>query len=174
MRSKVIQLYKHIYPVSNSFQSIFVIRKWKSLVMSDSLWPHGLYSPWNSSGQNTGAGRLSLLQGIFCNPEIEPRSPALQMDPLPIEPPGKPKNTGVDSLSLLPWIFPNQESNRGLLHCRWFLHQLSYQGSPILLQGMSRILCAVTVGPCWFFILNIAVCTWYTFKEQKYRAKISV
>ena len=35
--------------------------------MSDSLWPHGLYSPWNSPGQNTGVGslRLSLLQGIF-------------------------------------------------------------------------------------------------------------
>ena len=27
--------------------------------------PHGLYSPWNSSGQNTGVGSLSLLQGIF-------------------------------------------------------------------------------------------------------------
>ena len=34
-------------------------------VVSDSLWPHGLYSPWNSLGQNTGAGSLSLLQGIF-------------------------------------------------------------------------------------------------------------
>ena len=33
--------------------------------MSDSLRPHGLYSPWNSSGQNTGVGSLSLLQGIF-------------------------------------------------------------------------------------------------------------
>ena len=33
--------------------------------MSDSLWPHGLYSPWNSPGQNTGVGSLSLLQGIF-------------------------------------------------------------------------------------------------------------
>ena len=31
-------------------------------VMSDSLW---LYSPWNSPGQNTGVGSLSLLQGIF-------------------------------------------------------------------------------------------------------------
>ena len=29
------------------------------------LWPHGLYSSWNSSGQNTGVGSLSLLQGIF-------------------------------------------------------------------------------------------------------------
>ena len=34
-------------------------------VLSDSLWPHGLYSPWNSPGQNTGVGGLSLLQGIF-------------------------------------------------------------------------------------------------------------
>ena len=33
--------------------------------MSDSLWPHGLYSPWNSLGLNTGVGSLSLLQGIF-------------------------------------------------------------------------------------------------------------
>ena len=34
-------------------------------VMSDSLWPHGLHSPWNPPVQNTGVGRLSLLQGIF-------------------------------------------------------------------------------------------------------------
>ena len=33
--------------------------------MSDSLQPHGLYSPWNSPGQNTGVGSLSLLQGVF-------------------------------------------------------------------------------------------------------------
>ena len=32
--------------------------------MSDSLQPHGLYSPWNSPGQNTGMGSFSLLQGI--------------------------------------------------------------------------------------------------------------
>ena len=33
-------------------------------VMSNSLPPHGLYSQWNSPGQNTGVGSLSLLQGI--------------------------------------------------------------------------------------------------------------
>ena len=39
---------------------------WKSLsVLSDSLWPHGLCSPWNSLGQNTGVGSCFLLQGIF-------------------------------------------------------------------------------------------------------------
>ena len=35
--------------------------------MSDSLQPHGLYSPWNSPGHNTGVGSLSFLQGIFPN-----------------------------------------------------------------------------------------------------------
>ena len=33
--------------------------------MSETLWSHGLYSPWNSPGQNTGVGSLSLFQGIF-------------------------------------------------------------------------------------------------------------
>ena len=49
---------------------------------------------------------------------------------LPPEPQGKPKNTGVGSLSLLQWIFPTQESNWDLLHYRQILYQLSYQGSP--------------------------------------------
>ena len=61
-------------------------------VMSDSLWTHGLYRPWNFPGRNTGVGSLFLLQGII----------------------------------------PTQESNWGLLYCRWILYQLSYQGSPIL------------------------------------------
>ena len=34
-------------------------------VVSNSLRPHRLYCPWNSPGQNTGVGSLSLLQGIF-------------------------------------------------------------------------------------------------------------
>ena len=62
-------------------------------------------------------------------PRDEPRSPALQADSLPAEPPGKPQNTGVGSLSLLQWIFPTQESNCGLLHYRCVLYQLGYQGS---------------------------------------------
>ena len=55
-------------------------------VVSDSLWPHGLYSPRNFPGLNTGVGSLSLLQRIF----------------------------------------PTQELNPGLPHCRWILY---YQGS---------------------------------------------
>ena len=55
-------------------------------VVSGSLRPHGLYSPWDSAGQNTGARSLSLPQGIF----------------------------------------PTQESNPHLLHCRRILCQLSH------------------------------------------------
>ena len=77
-------------------------------------------------GQSTGVGSLSLLQGIF-NPGIKLGSPALQVDSLPAEPQGLPKNTGVGSLSLLQQIFPAQESNQGLLHCRQILYRLSYE-----------------------------------------------
>ena len=34
-------------------------------VVSNSLGPHGLHSPGNPPGQNTGVGSLFLLQGIF-------------------------------------------------------------------------------------------------------------
>ena len=52
---------------SLSFFSPISSLKWSEShsVMSDSLWPHGLYSPWNSPGWNTAACSLSLLQGIF-------------------------------------------------------------------------------------------------------------
>ena len=48
------------------------------------------------------------------NPGIESRSSAMQANSLPAEPQGKPKNTGVGSLSLLQQIFPNQELNQGV------------------------------------------------------------
>ena len=59
-------------------------------VVFDSLRPHGLYSPWNSLGQNIGVGNISLLQEIF----------------------------------------PTQELNPGLPHCRRILYRLSHKGSP--------------------------------------------
>ena len=44
-------------------------------VVSDSLQPHGLYSPWNSPGQNTEEGSLSLLQGISPTQGLNPGLP---------------------------------------------------------------------------------------------------
>ena len=101
-----------------------------SWVPSDSLQPRGLFSPWTSPGQNTGVDSLYCSSGDLPNPGIEHSSPTLQADSLSAEPQGKPKNTGADSLSLFQQTFLTQESNQGLLHCRWILYELSYQGSP--------------------------------------------
>ena len=43
--------------------------------VSDSLWPHGLCSSWNSPGQNTGVGSLFLLQGVFAAQGSNPGLP---------------------------------------------------------------------------------------------------
>ena len=57
----------------------------------------------------SGGGGLhfcSARTGDLPNPGVEPRSPALQVDSFPVEPPGKLKNTaGVGSISLLQQIF---------------------------------------------------------------------
>ena len=71
------------------------------------------------------------------NPGIKPRSSALQADSLPAKPQGKPKNTGVGSLSLLQGIFPTQGSNPSLPHCRQILYQLSHKGSPRILEWVA-------------------------------------
>ena len=78
-------------------------------------------------------------------------SPALQVDSLPAEPQGKPKNTGVGSLVLLQGIFPTEKSNQGLLHCRQILYQLSNQGIPTYQNTGSivvvhRLSCSMTSG----------------------------
>ena len=44
-------------------------------VLSNSLQSHGLYSPWNFPGQNTGVGSHSLLQGIFPTQGLNPGVP---------------------------------------------------------------------------------------------------
>ena len=80
----------------------------------------------------------------------------MQADSLPAELQGKPRNTGVGSRSLLQWIFPIHESNRGLLHCRWILYQLSYQGALCNVTGIQQreYICKQT-----FFILkNLFLC----------------
>ena len=98
--------------------------KWRKVkvysVASDSLWPHGLYSPWNSPGQNTGVGSLSLLQGIFPTQGSNPGLPHCRQILY---------HTGVGSLSLLQQIFPTQELNWSLQQCLQILYQLSYEGN---------------------------------------------
>ena len=89
------------------------------------LWPTRLLCPWGFSRQEYWSGLPCPPPWDLPNPGIALRTPALQVDSLPPEPSGKPKNTGVGSLSLLQGIFLTQESNQGLLHCRWILYQLN-------------------------------------------------
>ena len=86
--------------------ALFFFFEWKAVslseshsVVSDSLPLHGLYSPWNSPGQNTGVRCRSLLQGIFPSqgsnsgfPRSENKNPHKEVDSLPTEPPRRPCN----------------------------------------------------------------------------------
>ena len=105
-------------------------------VVSSYLRPRGLQPtrlcPRGFSRQEYWSGSPCPSPGNLPKPGIEPRSPTLQADSLLSELPGKPKNAGVGSLSLLQGIFLTQESNQGPLHCRQILYQLSYQRSPEL------------------------------------------
>ena len=109
---------------------------WKGEGGSESRSVVGLFvTPWTIQSMEFSRpehwrGQPFPSSGNLPNPVIEPRSPTLQADSLPTEPPGKPQNTGAGSLSLLQRIFPTQESNRGLLYGRYILYQLSYWGSP--------------------------------------------
>ena len=100
-------------------------------IVSDRLQPYGLYTVHE-------ARILEWVLVPYSRGSSQPRDQTqvshIQADSLPAEPQGKPKNTGMGSLSLLQRIFRTQESNRGLLRCRWILYQLSYQGSPQLVS----------------------------------------
>ena len=97
------------------------------------LWPHGLQPsrllcPWGFSKEEYLSGLAGPPPGDLPNPGIKPRSPTLQADSFPSEPSGNPKNTRVESLSLLQGNFSTQGSNPGLLHCKQILYHLSHQG----------------------------------------------
>ena len=89
--------------------------------MSDSLQPHGLYSPWNSLGQNTGVGCLSLLQGLFPTQGSNPcflhcrqilYQPSHEGSPKRNEPGHKMINRNATRVEVLPF--------KELFSCRFF------------------------------------------------------
>ena len=83
---------------------------------------------------------LCLPPGDLPKLGIKAKSPTLQANSLPSEPPGKPKETGVGSPTLLQGILPAQKLNWGLLYCRRILYQLSYQRSPNIWYGIENTL----------------------------------
>ena len=79
---------------------------WVSLVAQLVKSPLAMQETWFDPSVGKIPWRMERLPtpGDLPNPGIEPRSPALKVDSLPAEPPGKPKNTGVGSLSFLQGI----------------------------------------------------------------------
>ena len=99
---------------------VYVYESESHSVVSNSLQTHGL---WNSPGQNTGLGSLSLLQGIF----------------------------------------PTQESNPGLPHCRYTLYQLSHREAPCMYVCVYIYVCVyvcvcVCVCVCLYLCVSVSVC----------------
>ena len=124
------------------------------------LYPVRLFCPWGFSRQEYWSGLPYSPPGDLPNPEIKPRSPTLQVDSLPSEPPGKPKNNGVGSLSLLQANFLTQKLNQGLLHYQQILYQLSsivgckeynrsYFGIDHLVMSCVVISCMAEVSVCY-------------------------
>ena len=113
-------------------------------VASDLQRPHGLQPtrllcPWTIAQQaplSTGILQERILEWVAMPSSRGSSKPMDQIQVssiagsfFTIQPPGKPRNTGVGSLSLLQRNFLTQDSKWGLLHCRQILYQLSYPGS---------------------------------------------
>ena len=96
-------------------------------VISNSLQPHGLIQQsMEFSRPGYWSGQPLPSPGIFPTQGSNSGLPHCRQIYLPDEPQGKPKNTGVGSLSLLQRIFPTRESNSGFLNRRQIFYQLSY------------------------------------------------
>ena len=105
-------------------------------VVSDSLQPHGLYSPLNSLGQNTGMGSLSFLQGIFPTQGSNPGLRHCRQILYQLNHKRSPR-----ILEWVAYLFSSGSSwpkNRSGVSC--ILYQLSYQGSILGLKKRKWVL----------------------------------
>ena len=123
--------------------------KVKVKVMSNSLQPHGLYSPWNSAGQNTRVDSLSLLQGIFPTQGLNPGLPHCRQILYQLSHKG--------STRILEWVaylfssgssWPRNWTGVSL-NCRQILYQLSSQGSPPKVRRTQKTSIHFLSGPRW-------------------------
>ena len=122
-----IYIYTHIY----TYMCVYMW-KWKWL---SQVWLFATLETIESmefSRPEYWIGQPFTSPGDLPSLGIKSRSPTLQVDSLPAVSQGKPKNTGVGSLSCLQWIFQTQELNQGLLHCRWILYQLAIREACVL------------------------------------------
>ena len=127
-------------------------RDWECLYLHEGLWHQVKWKPrvvfllcesQNTYIMVTMNAVFSPWDGLAPSEVIASQLESERCDPMdyPVH------NTGVGSLSLLQGIFWTQESNRGLLHCRRILYQLSYQGSPDLLLYSELWCCSCQSKP---------------------------
>ena len=116
--------------------------------MSDSLQPHGLYSPWNSPSQNTGVGSHSLLQGIFPTKGSNPGFLHLQADSSPAESPGTLYSNMYMSISSSQFIPPSH---------RYPLATISLFSTSLTVSvSVDKFMCTL------FYIPGISDTVWYS------------
>ena len=116
----------------NLLKASWAAKRWVDLLThlthtSDSLWPRGLYSPWNSPGQNTGMGSFPSPRDLPIQ-ELNPGLLYCRWILYQLSHKGSPR-----ILECIAYPFFSGSSwprNWTRVSCRWILYQLSYQGSP--------------------------------------------
>ena len=114
--------------------------------VSDSLWPRGLYSPWNPAGQNTGVGSLSLRQGIFPTQGLNPGLPHCRQILYQLSHKGTLKRT----VKLQDWVAASKllglHTHTPCSHCFYF--HSSHNRTGFAWRKPFPKQC--TSGQCWF------------------------
>ena len=110
-----------------------IIKEWNNAICSSMNGPRYYHGEWSKSDR-----KKTII--IWCHVHLVIQPCLTLCRPMDCSPPGSSvlgstlsKNAGMGCHVLLQWVFPTQESNRGLPHCRQILYQLSYQGSLISL-----------------------------------------
>ena len=135
------------------FQKIFV--EYRLLLIQE------LIQSMKFSRAEHWSGKLFPSPEDFPNPGMEPRFPALQVDSLPAEPQGKPKNTGVGSLFFFSrFSWPRNwtwvSSIAGRFFTNWAIreaHILSVSASIYCSFDSLVIFCILSIC-CWIYLLN--------------------
>ena len=139
------------------------------------MTPWTIYNPWNSPGQNTGVGSLSLLQGIFPTQGSNPGLPRCRWILYQLSHKGSPR--------ILEWVaYPFSSGSswpRNWTRVSCTLYQLSYQGScltqrrgPCMLFPL-LILCKIWLHPgkprnALLYLLQILLLEWVSSILRKY------
>ena len=113
--------------------------------------PTKLLCPWGFSRQEYLSELPCPPPGDLPNPGIEPRSPTLQTDSFPSEPPEMRKNIGVGSLSFVQGNLPDPGIKPGSPPCRRILYQLSYQGRLLQLFNINKYFSILLLLLYWVF-----------------------